>query len=1788
VGSRGTGGALRWVHEVSQWTHFGLVLGVEGQDDSLRRLSFDQNYMTEIEAVLECMLEEPWMILEGMVAGLSLDLGYDSSKRRGMLDSDAMLNLVWTHAKGSYGRSATKWVAAGFEDGSYIGYDMTGLYHNYSIVSELVDGGENSTCGHPWNISSWCYSNRVVNYTENTREPVYSATSNYDCRTRPWYKEGIKAPALGAWTDMYTYVTGGDTESETLAFDAVRPMYDRRRNRVGVADVSISLGDLNDNLQDIMKRSSGIFAFVVDGNFSTGNLVATTDSSIAVHDGGVPIPASDSNSSLVRELTAFFSELDGVHGNLSQVYALSVDDGNDYWAEAAKYDDQYGLSWHFVVAEAIDCPAGYGVSNDTGLTGSCSGCLAGTYSLEEDNLCFACDAGRYSIAYSEMCEDCPRDTYTDTAGTSICDDCETGTASHAGSTSCALAAEGYFLHDKEGFLSCSDNEWKGIDCSMRGSTLSNLHLHKGFWRSSSTADQIFECRDGKDGPCRGGNQTESLCRTGSTSYLCSVCEDEWYSYNFKCHPCKFDRGIFILTAFCFLFVLIGAATIMCCYGEELEKRIHYFISPAVRSRSKILVSFSQIMFTLPGMLALAFPTNFEDFLNNVFRFLSLSFVVELNWLSCLFSSNYVANFLISTVSPVVLCFLGLLGMAHAKNKMRVRQQKARLQVEDPDGLGQIQLRILHTAFEAHYRLTSKKYITAFLLISYVILPRVSITIFSLFVCDTFEDGTAPRLRADYSIKCAGTQYNAAYWFSCMMVLIYPIGLPTIYFLMLFSKRKQLNPKHFNRDMAADMEEEEVLELIEKDKKLDIIRFLFDMYHPETWWWEVFETIRRISLTGALMVFKEGSVLQLFLGVTICVLSLMMYSNHMPFIRHRDSLVAIFTQLEIYFVLIMGILLTMVQKDPDSPESYTIGILLIVTAVLTVLVAVFIGCCESIVAGQDMTEELPLTFESMNSWRLRRSSSSAESVRSSNGFQFKRWSQQEDTAMGTGRGSDSDSEKGVHADHSRRGNGGPGRTQSTDSNQDRRAGMLRKSFSEKGGVDTGAFNPGGASRGGTASGRRAGMLRKSFSEKGAGVVGRKGEMIGEMPTESPGGRPRKAGLISQTSFAVRSNASIDSKGSFVEGNNNAPHTRSDGRRGGMGMPKGSQAELGHKSKAISPGGGTDNDNHNMLGGHDVTHVLDNSSSDEEQLPAKEDDPPAVQRRPTLPVSERKQKMTKEERLAKEAKFLEGLRQKRPRPPPPSSKSLPPRSPRSPPVESSGKCDSCGKPPGGGNFCMVCGAKQHWGALPGVPPPSPLLPLPPAPTPEKSPFGNKSQDRKSPFQTVLALFGDESGSEGTSGRGDGRTDEMNLKNAPNKTPTTPPSNMRNRRASTNVPQPSSWRTSAIEATGHAGASPPSSWTVGAEDAEHMLSRSAPTEVAAKEEILRAKTPENGGHRKRIRDSYRKKDLDSPGASSASRPQDSNGEAEQGTVGMEGETERQRRKREKAERKAARAWKRSMRAKAQAAAAAEDGGGTNAATSGTPVIEDMAESASDGALVSYTKVGATIDLTQLGGVAPVAVESAASAETPVPALPPTASSRAHESDQKSHFGREQTDGVPSYDAAVAEGPPAQAPPSYDAVREGPPAVSGRAPAQQPSGKALARKSIPDDEEAAHLRAMFAHAESFRQSSRNLTKMESQRWLDSDSDDDPQGGVGGGLPLVPLASVGGVELGGEGGVMPKPKPMPTAKSTQSWLKIRSAVKSPSSPKGKKAVSLKELAKLRPGDSRPRLPDDVTAERLL
>ena len=112
--------------------------------------------------------------------------------------------------------------------------------------------------------------------------------------------------------------------------------------------------------------------------------------------------------------------------------------------------------------------------------------------------------------------------------------------------------------------------------------------------------------------------------------------------------------------------------------------------------------------------------------------------------------------------------------------------------------------------------------TIILVVTYTVLPTVSTIVFGAFPCDEL-DTQESYLIADYSINCGDTGYTFYSVYAGLMVLLYPIGIPLLYTLLLWKKREHIKKEEKER---------------EKDEELFGMEFLYDNYKPECWYYEI--------------------------------------------------------------------------------------------------------------------------------------------------------------------------------------------------------------------------------------------------------------------------------------------------------------------------------------------------------------------------------------------------------------------------------------------------------------------------------------------------------------------------------------------------------------------------------------------------------------------------------------------------------------------------------------------------------------------------------------------------------------------------------------------------------------------------------------------------------------------------------------------------------------------------------------------------------------------------------------
>jgi hypothetical protein len=144
-----------------------------------------------------------------------------------------------------------------------------------------------------------------------------------------------------------------------------------------------------------------------------------------------------------------------------------------------------------------------------------------------------------------------------------------------------------------------------------------------------------------------------------------------------------------------------------------------------------------------------------------------------------------------------------------------------------------------------------------LFVSFLLCPTVSKGIFDTWDCIKYELDDAKEevrtfLNSDLQVVCSGNNHpeeydnitNLAFFF----LLLWPIGMPTIFLLVLLPNREALRQRRKTRMVQATA-------------------FLHREYDPTFFWWEIVTLTQRLILTGwVLLIPVQLDAWRIFLGL----------------------------------------------------------------------------------------------------------------------------------------------------------------------------------------------------------------------------------------------------------------------------------------------------------------------------------------------------------------------------------------------------------------------------------------------------------------------------------------------------------------------------------------------------------------------------------------------------------------------------------------------------------------------------------------------------------------------------------------------------------------------------------------------------------------------------------------------------------------------------------------------------------------------------------------------------------
>ena len=444
---------------------------------------------------------------------------------------------------------------------------------------------------------------------------------------------------------------------------------------------------------------------------------------------------------------------------------------------------------------------------------------------------------------------------------------------------------------------CGDiNRHDGVDCSTKGIALANLPLKDGFWRSDTDSSNIVECEN--HASCT--NSTNEICAEGHRGPICSVCKEDYIKNAVGfCERCS-SAGISIsFYVFCFILAslalyfglrrALGKETRLTTASltDEISKASvddEYWIKK-YKTKGKILTSFYQIISKLPSTLSNKYPdvyTVFSTAVSSVFDFNAIGLVSVGYFMPSSLYSFY-GSFLVATVTPIVISLLILVVTLAQRQNL------------DP---------------YAKNKLTSSRY-SIFFGFTYLIFSSTSTLAFTTFLCKRYGDDDTRWLIADRSVDCDSVSHKRFKILSCLMVLIYPIGITALYSFELWKHREGIKDAK-NRD---------------SNMKIRHIVFLWLDYRPEFWRFEIYECFRRLSFTGMLVFFGPGSAPQLCVSIILAMISLQVYTEMKPFTDPEENYLAQISSISIFFTLLAAILITL-QGNLSEEHNDKLGVILI--------------------------------------------------------------------------------------------------------------------------------------------------------------------------------------------------------------------------------------------------------------------------------------------------------------------------------------------------------------------------------------------------------------------------------------------------------------------------------------------------------------------------------------------------------------------------------------------------------------------------------------------------------------------------------------------------------------------------------------------------------------------------------------------------------------------------------------------------------------------------------------------
>jgi hypothetical protein len=242
--------------------------------------------------------------------------------------------------------------------------------------------------------------------------------------------------------------------------------------------------------------------------------------------------------------------------------------------------------------------------------------------------------------------------------------------------------------------------------------------------------------------------------------------------------------------------------------------------------AKIILATIQITLGSPAVQNNSHRTVRVAFLWSIMGKLNFDFMNYIP-ISCYTQFRYLNSMYYSSLLPI--CFVGLLITSYV------------IQLT----LDRVCFRYTHQQQRDRRERYQQFYVTVFFYVTYCCLEPVVNKVFRTFACTnidplneskiySIQHGSTSRLTADYSVDCKSDFYYYYYYWAVGMIVVYVLVIPGLYSLLLYAYKDVIVNRHnekLMRSLRGDFHRR-------RKKFVRMIGFIYVMYMPKYWYWEV--------------------------------------------------------------------------------------------------------------------------------------------------------------------------------------------------------------------------------------------------------------------------------------------------------------------------------------------------------------------------------------------------------------------------------------------------------------------------------------------------------------------------------------------------------------------------------------------------------------------------------------------------------------------------------------------------------------------------------------------------------------------------------------------------------------------------------------------------------------------------------------------------------------------------------------------------------------------------------------